>query len=189
MTSLKSSVTTLLECYALMFLTTFENVPRMFEDNVLKNLFSWNCSQLDVFVMFPECMRITFSKNIPKMFCDNLLKMLERYSLMFLKTFTAGTFLLSSQNVRGWCSLKTFQEWFVITSLKCSVTTLLECYDLMFWKHSSRNVFITVPECLGITFSKNFPKMFCDNLLKMFSDNIAWTLCPNVLNNVLSWMF
>ena len=32
-------------------------------------------------------------------------------------------------------------------------------------------------------------KMFCDTLLKMFNDNIAWTLCPNVLENVLSAMF
>ena len=31
--------------------------------------------------------------------------------------------------------------------------------------------------------------MFCDNILKMFSDNIAQTLCPNVLENVLSGSF
>ena len=48
----------------------------------------------------------------------------------------------------------------MITSLKCSETTLLEQYALMFLKTFSAVSFLQVP------------RMFEDNVLKMFRDNI-----------------
>ena len=52
-----------------------------------------------------------------------------------------------------------------------------------------KHLVLNVPECSRHRFSKNIPKMFCDNLLKMFSHNITWTLGPNVLENILSGKF
>ena len=67
-------------------------------------------------------------------------------------------------------------------AIYCS-KNVLRLLRRMFSKFFQQEIFVKFPECSRVTFSKNIPKMFCDNLLIMVSD-ITWTF--NVLSGTFS---